>query len=206
MSDRTTGELSPYSRRCGPAGAALELVTIGAREMVRVPMSLLKLPIVGVQQVLVITGAIRRGYEDLALRGLQRVGLLCGSAEETYPAASSGGYAVGDAEDGAFAEFDAEFDALLAETDADLARQLDPDPGTDIGGDPDVDGEAGSSAELPVDDFDHVTAGSLRGRLRRLDLADLRTLRLYEQGHGQRQPILTLLENRIAKLEASPPG
>lgn len=56
--------------------------------------------------------------------------------------------------------------------------------------------------ELPIEDFDHVTAGSLRGRLRRLDLPDLRTLRMYEQDHGHRLPILTLLENRIAKLEA----
>lgn len=56
--------------------------------------------------------------------------------------------------------------------------------------------------ELPIEDFDHVTAGSLRGRLRRLELPELRTLRSYEQEHGHRLPILTLLENRIAKLEA----
>lgn len=57
--------------------------------------------------------------------------------------------------------------------------------------------------ELPIEDFDHVTAGSLRGRLRRLGLPDLRVLRMYEQDHGRRLPILTLLENRIAKLEAA---
>lgn len=55
---------------------------------------------------------------------------------------------------------------------------------------------------LPIVDFDHVTAGSLRGRLRRLDVAELRVLRMYEQEHARRLPILTLLENRIAKLEA----
>jgi hypothetical protein len=59
-------------------------------------------------------------------------------------------------------------------------------------------------AELPIEDFDHVTAGSLRGRLRRLELPELRTLRTYEQEHAHRLPILTLLENRIAKLEAAP--
>jgi hypothetical protein len=59
-------------------------------------------------------------------------------------------------------------------------------------------------AELPIEDFDHVTAGSLRGRLRRLELPELRTLRTYEQEHAHRLPILTLLENRIAKLEAGP--
>lgn len=59
---------------------------------------------------------------------------------------------------------------------------------------------------LPIVDFDHVTAGSLRGRLRRLDLEELRVLRMYEQEHARRLPILTLLENRIVKLEADAAG
>ncbi|HMA47750.1 MAG TPA: hypothetical protein VKP11_11230, partial [Frankiaceae bacterium] len=54
--------------------------------------------------------------------------------------------------------------------------------------------------ELPLPDFDHMTLGSLRGRLRRLDLAALEQLRAYEQAHARRLPILTMLENRIAKI------
>lgn len=61
-------------------------------------------------------------------------------------------------------------------------------------------------AELPLPDFDHLTAGSLRTRLRRLDLAELLALRAYEQQHARRLPILTLLENRIARLEAEQAG
>jgi hypothetical protein len=59
-------------------------------------------------------------------------------------------------------------------------------------------------AELPLDDFDHQTVPQLRGRLRSLDLPQLVQLRDYEQAHGNRLPVLTLLDNRIAKLLAEP--
>jgi hypothetical protein len=56
--------------------------------------------------------------------------------------------------------------------------------------------------ELPLSDFDHHTVPQLRGRLRTLDLAELVQLRDYEQAHAARLPVLTLLDNRIAKLLA----
>jgi hypothetical protein len=56
--------------------------------------------------------------------------------------------------------------------------------------------------ELPLEDFDHQTVPELRGRLRTLGLAELVQLRDYEQAHGARLPVLTLLDNRIAKLLA----
>ena len=59
-----------------------------------------------------------------------------------------------------------------------------------------------SHGELPLDDFDHQTVPQLRGRLRSLGLAELVQLRDYEQAHGARLPVLTLLDNRIAKLLA----
>ena len=55
-------------------------------------------------------------------------------------------------------------------------------------------------ADLPLPDFDHQTVPQLRGRLRTLDLPELIQLRDYEQAHGRRLPVLTLLDNRIAKL------
>ena len=55
-------------------------------------------------------------------------------------------------------------------------------------------------ADLPLPDFDHQTVPQLRGRLRTLDLPELVQLRDYEQAHGRRLPVLTLLDNRIAKL------
>jgi hypothetical protein len=62
--------------------------------------------------------------------------------------------------------------------------------------------------QLPLADFDHQTVPQLRGRLRTLDLAQLVQLRDYEQAHGARLPVLTLLDNRIAKLlaETGPTG
>jgi hypothetical protein len=56
--------------------------------------------------------------------------------------------------------------------------------------------------ELPLDDFDHQTLPQLRGRLRTLGLAELVQLRDYEQAHAARLPVLTLLDNRIAKILA----
>ena len=55
-------------------------------------------------------------------------------------------------------------------------------------------------ADLPLADFDHQTVPQLRGRLRTLGLPELVQLRDYEQAHAARLPVLTLLDNRIAKL------
>ena len=60
-------------------------------------------------------------------------------------------------------------------------------------------------SELPLPDFDHLTVPQLRGRLRTLGLPQLVQLRDYEQAHGHRLPVLTLLDNRVAKLLADDP-
>lgn len=57
-------------------------------------------------------------------------------------------------------------------------------------------------SDLPLPDFDHLTVPQLRGRLRSLALPQLVQLRDYEQAHGHRLPVLTLLDNRVAKLTA----
>lgn len=53
---------------------------------------------------------------------------------------------------------------------------------------------------LPLPDFDHMSLGSLRGRLRTLDVVSLVQLRDWERAHGNRAPILTMIENRLAKV------
>ena len=55
-------------------------------------------------------------------------------------------------------------------------------------------------ADLPLPDYDHMTLGSLRGRLRSLDVEQLVVLRGYEKAHADRLPVVTMLDNRIAKL------
>jgi hypothetical protein len=54
--------------------------------------------------------------------------------------------------------------------------------------------------ELPLPDYDHMTLGSLRGRLRSLTVEQLVQVRDYEKAHADRLPVVTLLDNRIAKL------
>jgi hypothetical protein len=60
-----------------------------------------------------------------------------------------------------------------------------------------------SAADLPLADFDHMSAPQLRGRLRRLDRVQLVQLLDYERAHADRVGIVLLLENRLAKLLAA---
>jgi hypothetical protein len=60
--------------------------------------------------------------------------------------------------------------------------------------------------ELPLPDYDHMTLGSLRGRLRSLDLVSLVQIRDYERTHANRLPIVSMLDNRILKTTAAAPA
>lgn len=64
-----------------------------------------------------------------------------------------------------------------------------------------VDEPAPSHAALPLEDYDHLTVGVLRSRVRSLALPELRQVHAYETEHGNRLPVLTVLANRIAQLE-----
>jgi hypothetical protein len=63
--------------------------------------------------------------------------------------------------------------------------------------------EPGKEVDLPIADFDSVSIPSLRSRLRTLSVADLAALREYEQAHAGRLPVITMLDNRLAKLAAA---
>jgi hypothetical protein len=66
-----------------------------------------------------------------------------------------------------------------------------------------TDGASLSHEELPLADYDHLTLPALRARLTRIDLTGLIQLRDYEKAHANRLPVVTMLENRIAKVTAS---
>src|SRR4051794_41931556 len=51
--------------------------------------------------------------------------------------------------------------------------------------------------ELPLPDYDHLPVGSLEGRIRSLDADGLEALLSYERAHGDRLPVLLLLERRL---------
>lgn len=57
-----------------------------------------------------------------------------------------------------------------------------------------------SRDELPIPDFDNISIGSLRARLRALSVEDLVVLRSWEAEHANRLNVITTLDNRIAKL------
>ena len=63
-----------------------------------------------------------------------------------------------------------------------------------------VGGAVLSHDELPLPDYDHMTLGSLRGRMRSLTIEQLVQIRDYEKAHADRLPVVTMLDNRIAKL------
>ena len=72
-----------------------------------------------------------------------------------------------------------------------------------------MDKLASDEYELPLPDYDGMTLGALRGRLRSLDMQQLVVLRDYEKSRAHRLPVITMLDNRIAKLangESTPTG
>lgn len=54
----------------------------------------------------------------------------------------------------------------------------------------------------PIPGYDEMTLGSLRGRLRSLSPEDVTRTLTYERAYLARQPMMTLLEHRAAKLAA----
>jgi hypothetical protein len=57
-------------------------------------------------------------------------------------------------------------------------------------------------SELPLPDYDHLPTASLAHRIRALDTAGLTTLLNYERGHGNRVPVISVLEARLNELNA----
>ena len=64
------------------------------------------------------------------------------------------------------------------------------------------DGATLRADDLPLEDYDHLTVGSLQSRIRSLGVEDLSVLRAYEAAHAHRLQVTTILDNRIARLQA----
>ncbi|MDQ4102283.1 MAG: hypothetical protein M3186_00680, partial [Actinomycetota bacterium] len=56
--------------------------------------------------------------------------------------------------------------------------------------------------ELAIPDYDHLPEGSLAHRIRSLPVDDLQRLLDYEQEHGNRLPVVHLLDQRIQALQS----
>jgi hypothetical protein len=61
-------------------------------------------------------------------------------------------------------------------------------------------GPAGMTPPLPG--YDDLSLASLRARLRGLDAAEIQATLAYEQAHARREPVITMLERRLAKVTA----
>ncbi|WP_017610761.1 hypothetical protein [Nocardiopsis xinjiangensis] len=63
-------------------------------------------------------------------------------------------------------------------------------------------GAAPSADELAVPTYDELTLPSIRARLRKLTIDQVRDLRAYEVAHQARPEFIKMYDNRIAKLQA----
>jgi hypothetical protein len=61
---------------------------------------------------------------------------------------------------------------------------------------------AGAAGEPPLPGYDDLSLPSLRARLRTLDAPALEAMIGYEKAHACREPVLTMLERRLAKIIA----
>ncbi|MFI6577003.1 hypothetical protein ACIBFB_14480 [Nocardiopsis sp. NPDC050513] len=62
---------------------------------------------------------------------------------------------------------------------------------------------APSADELAVPTYDDLTLPSIRARLRKLTIVQVRDLRAYEVAHQGRSEFIKMYDNRIAKLESA---
>jgi hypothetical protein len=81
---------------------------------------------------------------------------------------------------------------------------LDAEPATAGPGEAVHEADAVPSAP-PVPGWDELTLGSIRARLRRLSADDLTALHSYEEAHGARPDVLSMLENRLVKVRSTQP-
>ena len=176
----------PGSRRSAlppPLAAGIGLAVSAAGALRQLPGRLGEMPVQALVAAMKAKEGLAREYDELAQRGEQAVARLRGSA----PPATADPW-TGEAE---AAEILNPFD--LPEPVTDQIETATP-------------GAVLSHDELPLEDYDHLTLGALRSRLRRLDPVALVQLRDYERAHGDRLPVITMLDNRIAKLAAEAAG
>jgi len=55
---------------------------------------------------------------------------------------------------------------------------------------------------LPIPDYDHIPTGSLQSRIRGLDQSGLEALISFERQHGDRLPVMQVLQQRLEELQA----
>lgn len=186
-----------------PLAAALGLVPTAIDTARRVPAKVIQLPVLAISTALSRWAEAQQRYDELAERGERFVAQVRGRSQdfdemeiqewlaEPIPTEDSDVVAqVSDLLDkAATRKKDTAASPAVVAVVEEIAES--------------VGGEAPPHDELPLPDYDHMTLGSLRGRLRSLTVEQLIAVRDYEKTHADRLPVITLLENRIAKLALS---
>jgi hypothetical protein len=218
--------------------AAIGLVPTVLSGVRRLPAKAVQLPVMAVGSALAGLDAARREYDDLAGRGEALIARLRGSSldeiEHTVESiAKTATHLNGSATTNAKEAVQSATELAMDRAEANQAVQetlpvaepiapaVSSPTRIDSAASPEVveqvDKIAGNVAaplitdhsELPLADYDHMTLGTLRGRLRSLDMQQLVQLRDYEKSKADRLPVVTMLDNRIAKLangESAPTG
>lgn len=215
---RTTDLLYRQGGVPNPLAAALGLVASGVREARNLPQNAVRLPLLGLSYAVELRERARRQYADLVRQGLAVVALLRGeqvdewaeaiTRAETPPTPARPPTTQKSRPQHATQEPTTRTPRRTASTAAAalgapgvataVAERVTNDVHREF-----VPGDELSGDELPLVDYDHLTIGQLRARLRQLDAAQLVQLRDYEKAHANRLPILTVLENRIAKVNSA---
>jgi hypothetical protein len=203
-----------------PVAAALGVVPPVLDGAKRVPGRLVQLPILAVSNTLTALEGVRREYEQLVERGEGLVGRLRGldfdeiedrveAVVERTPAAAAYDRVEDTVEDVVDQVSDLldraaskprnvrkeVVDTTAPETAATETVVETVEAVTEV-----LTTGVPARGDLPLEDYDSLTLGSLRGRLRSLTLDELVHVRDYEKAHAHRLPVVTLLDNRIAKL------
>lgn len=106
------------------------------------------------------------------------------------------------------------YDALAERGERVLHPTPEPDPEAlravvdpyDLGDRAETPGATLAHDDLPLADYDHLTLGSLRARIRKLTPSELVQLLDYERTHADRLPVVTLFENRLRALADTKTG
>jgi hypothetical protein len=202
-----------------PLAAALGLLPTILDSARRIPGKAAQIPVLAVSTALTALETARKEYDELAGRGERLVTRLRGGSfdvlegrvenllQET-PLATPHDVV----EDGVEDAVAKETELLDRAAEATTSLRKRAAPPVDTAAPPEVVEtvetvaasvtvqEVTAHEDLPLPDYDHMTLGSLRGRLRSLSVPELVQIRDYEKAHAHRLPVVTLLDNRIAKL------
>jgi hypothetical protein len=196
-----------------PLAAALGVMPTLFDRAKRVPGRLVQLPLLAVSNGLTVLESVRREYDHLAARGENVVVRLRGASFDEIEdrieelAADTPLAPVYEIVEDATEDLVSRVSDLLDLGSRPAPRKTHPETAAS---DAVVEAVEQVSevlttgvperSNLPIEDYDSLTLGNLRGRLRSLTVDELVAVRDYEKAHAHRLPVVTLLDHRIAKL------